>query len=462
MWKKPWKELKSDEKHSRRNYKWIYERKGEKMLGGGSFLAQDKVLPGTYINFVNAGVASPVIGIRGTAAVPMILNWGPENKVFEVTAEEFQKNSRALFGYSYGDPVMMPVRELFRNMTKGIFCRINGGEKASNSFSTAKYSGILGNSLMTVISKHVDNENKYDVKTLLFGKEMDKQTVISAADLKDNEYVTFKADAELSETAGTSLTGGTNGADVTEQDYTGFLEKMESRSFQILCCPASEEPVKALFAAFTKRMREENGIKFQTVMHQYSQADYEGVISVENQTEEEPVGLIYWTAGAEAACAVNETIENKVYNGEYTVKTGYTQEQLSEGITAGKLLFHKVGDEVRVLRDINTLTSYTAEKGNDFSSNQTIRVLDQIGNDIAAIFNNRYLGKIPNDEAGRVSLWNDIVSYVKQMAGRRAIEAVKSDDIQVEKGQTKRSVVVNFPVEPINSMSQLYMTVVVQ
>ena len=98
------------------------------------------------------------------------------------------------------------------------------------------------------------------------------------------------------------------------------------------------------------------------------------------------------------------------------------------------------------MRDINTLTSYTAEKGNDFSSNQTIRVLDQIGNDIAAIFNNRYLGKIPNDEAGRVSLWNDIVTYVKQMAGRRAIEAVKSDDIQVEKGQTKRSVVVNFPV----------------
>ena len=62
--KKQWKELKSDEKQSRRNYKRIYERKGEEMLGGGSFLAQDKVLPGTYMNFVNAGAASPVIGIR--------------------------------------------------------------------------------------------------------------------------------------------------------------------------------------------------------------------------------------------------------------------------------------------------------------------------------------------------------------------------------------------------------------
>ena len=112
--------------------------------------------------------------------------------------------------------------------------------------------------------------------------------------------------------------------------------------------------------------------------------------------------------------------------------------------------------------DINTLVNYTDEKGEDFSNNQTVRVLDQIGNDIAAIFNNRYLGKIPNDDAGRVSLWNDIVSYVKQMAGIRAIEAVESKKIKVEKGQTKRSVVVNLPVEPINCMSQLYMTVVVQ
>ena len=58
-------------------------------------------------------------------------------------AEEIQKNSRDIFGYSYGDPAMMPVRELFRNMTKGIFCRINGGEKASNNYSTARYSCIL-------------------------------------------------------------------------------------------------------------------------------------------------------------------------------------------------------------------------------------------------------------------------------------------------------------------------------
>lgn len=86
-------------------------------------------------------------------------------------------------------------------------------------------------------------------------------------------------------------------------------------------------------------MRDEAGVKFQTVLHQYSKADYEGVISVENEAEESAVGLVYWAAGAEAACAVNKTIENKVYDGEYTVKTSYTQAQLADAIKAGKLMF---------------------------------------------------------------------------------------------------------------------------
>lgn len=432
------------------------------MLGGGSFTAQNKVLPGAYINFVNAASAASMMGIRGTVAVPMVLDWGTEKTVIEMTAEDFSKNSLEVFGYSYDDPKMLPVRELFRNMTKGIFYRLNGGAKASNDFCTAKYSGERGNSLMTVISKHVDDESKFDVITLLGGKEIEIQTVTAATELKENRYVSFKKDATLAETAGTSLTGGSNGDEVSGEEYSGFLEKIESRSFQILCCPAKEEQVKALFSAFTKRMREENGIKFQTVVHQYTAADYEGVISVENEAAEDSAGLVYWVAGAEAACAVNKTVENMVYDGEYTVKAEYTQLQLTDGIKAGKLFFHKVGDEIRVLMDINTLVNYTDEKGEDFSNNQTVRVLDQIGNDIAAIFNNRYLGKIPNDDAGRVSLWNDIVSYVKQMAGIRAIEAVESKKIKVEKGQTKRSVVVNLPVEPINCMSQLYMTVIVQ
>lgn len=93
---------------------------------------------------------------------------------------------------------------------------------------------------------------------------------------------------------------------------------------------------------------------------------------------------------------------------------------------------------------------------------QTHRVLDQIANDIATLFNTRYLGKIPNDADGRMSLWNDIVAHHKALQDIRAIENFNSEDVTVEAGETKRSIVVSDAITIVNAMAQLYMTVVVQ
>ena len=126
------------------------------------------------------------------------------------------------------------------------------------------------------------------------------------------------------------------------------------------------------------------------------------------------------------------------------------------------MALHQVNGDVRVLTDINTFVSVTDEKSEDFSSNQTIRVLDQIGNDIAAVFNDKYLGKIPNDNAGRISLWNDIVSHHQQLQAIRAIENFTAEDVTVEAGESKKSVVVNDYVTPTNAMEKLYMQVIVE
>ena len=64
-----------------------------------------------------------------------------------------------------------------------------------------------------------------------------------------------------------------------------------------------------------------------------------------------------------------------------------------------------------------------------FSSNQTIRVLDQIANDIAVLFGKKYIGKVPNDASGRVSLWNDIVKHHQELQNIRAIENFSSDNV---------------------------------
>lgn len=127
------------------------------------------------------------------------------------------------------------------------------------------------------------------------------------------------------------------------------------------------------------RMREEVGLKFQCVVHKYNSFDYEGVVSVENNESNE---LVYFVCGLIGGCEVNKSNTNREYDGEFKIKGEYTQLELEDGIKTGKFMFHKVGNDFKVLEDINTLTTYTVEKGKDFSSNQTLRVMDEIANDL--------------------------------------------------------------------------------
>lgn len=431
------------------------------MLGGGIYTKQNKVLPGTYINFVSAAGKKEGMA-RGVIAMPVILSWGPECEIMNVTKDAFEEESLTALGYPRTVPEMLPFREMFRNASLVYVYRLNsGGAKASNDHAEAVYSGQRGNDIRLVIQKNVENESLFDVRTMVDTTVVDSQIVADASGLEDNGFVTFKKDVALTETAGMPLTGGEDGS-VTGAAYQDFLNALEQKSFQVIGCPTKDESTMNLFIAYTKRMREELGIKIQTVVYRAAHADHEGVISVENSASEDETGLVYWTAGAAAACAVNKSNTNKVYDGEYTVKVSYTQTQLSDAIRGGKFIFHQVGDEVRVLRDINTLVTFTEEKNSDFSDNQTIRVLDTIGNGVASLFAENFMGKVPNNDSGRVSLWNEIVTVCKSLAAQQAIEPVDSEKITVAAGESKRSVVVSVSLQPVNCMDQMYMTVIVE
>ena len=116
---------------------------------------------------------------------------------------------------------------------------------------------------------------------------------------------------------------------------------------------------------------------------------------------------------------------------------------------------------MRVLQDINSLVTISDTKGDVFKDNQTIRVIDQIANDLAVLFKNKYLGTVPNDAAGRISLWTDIVKHHEQLQNIRAIENFADTDVTVSQGDTKKAVVVTDVVTVVNAMAQLYMTVTV-
>lgn len=254
--------------------------------------------------------------------------------------------------------------------------------------------------------------------------------------------------------------------DMDEGDTASdVVAAFEPYDFNILAAYTAESADATQYITAIKSWRDDMGKKCQVVVYNQTAPDYEGVINVVSTVSDEGAdahALVAWVAGAEAGANVNESCTNMLYDGEYAVVTDKTQTELEDAIEAGQLAFHLVYGEVRVLEDINSLTTTSDEKGEDFKSNQTIRVIDQIANDIAKLFNTKYLGKIPNNASGRVSLWADIVSHHRQLEEIQAIENFDSSLVTVEQGNSKKAVVVNDVITPVNAMAQLYMTVVIQ
>lgn len=429
-------------------------------LGGGRFTAQNRGLPGTYINFVSATAATATLSDRGIAAIALPLPWGPVGEMITVTGEEFVRRSRELFGRSYTHPDLAALRDLFAGAHTAHLYRLGAGStRASSMLGRAKYAGSLGN-LITIVVR--EEGNRFGIETQFEGVVIDYQIVATRAELVDNDFVEFaRTGADFMLIPPVPFTGGAD-AEPTVADFEAFLEASENYAFHTMGCVSADNSVKEMFARHTMRMREEVGVKFQCVMHRYAEADHEGVISVENTAAEDDTALVYWVTGASAGCPVNRSLTNRRYRGEFTVEANYTQRELEERLADGQFLFYRLSGEVRVVEDMNTLTTVTADKSLDFALNQTIRVLDTVATDIAALFSERYLGIVPNDNAGRFSLWGDIVAHHRQLETLRAIETFNPQDITVEPGESKRSVVVTNRIMPVSAMSQLYMTVVVQ
>ena len=367
-------------------------------LGGGTFLVQNKVLPGAYINFISVAQASATLSDRGIVTIPLAMNWGPEGKIFTVEQADFIKNSQKIFGYAYTADELKPMREIFLHAKTVHFFRLgSSGVKASNTYATAKYPGTRGNDLRVVITANENSTEQkplFDVETFLGTVQVDLQEGVAAiTDLKANAYVDWKSSGTLSLTASLPLTGGTNGT-VADSDYQTYLDQAEAYTFNAMGCTESKATITALFAAFAKRMRDDVGKKFQVVLFR-KLADYEGVVSVKNglTSDKTSTALIPWVTGVIGGTAVNKSATNMTYDGEYDVDTDFTQTQLENGIREGSFMFHRVDEAVCVLTDINSFISITDEKSSDFSSNQTIRVLDQIANDIAVLFGKKYLAR---------------------------------------------------------------------
>jgi hypothetical protein len=439
-------------------------------MAGGTWVTQNKVRPGIYVNVKSVPDSLGNVSDRGIVALPLIMNWGIEATVVELNSESDFMN---LCGYDLFDSNLYTyataatptnqlfyIREALKNSKTVYLYRLNTGVKATKTFGnlvcTAKYTGLRGNDISVAIQQNIDDNTKFDVITYVSGFVVDTQYLLATvADVKGNKWVDFSGTGVLATAAGAALINGTNGT-VSSTNYSDFITAIEVKDFNTTGYIGDDSDIKALFEAFVTRLRDSEGRKIQAVLFNSASSDYEGIISVKNE-----VTLVAWVTGATAGANVNESLTYKLYNGDVPVNPVYTNSQIITALEAGEFVFTKNSSgKVIVEQDINTFLTFTADKGKDFRKNRAIRVLDAIAGDAKKIYESYYIGKVNNNADGRNLLKNELISYMNTLQGINAVQNFNAQtDIEVLAGNESDSVVLNLYAQPVDAIEKIYITV---
>ena len=86
-------------------------------MAGGTWIDQNKVRPGVYINYKSAPASLATMGERGTVAIARVMDWGEQGKFYTIESP----SDCAQFGHAITDPEMLFVRQILlgSNRTQG-------------------------------------------------------------------------------------------------------------------------------------------------------------------------------------------------------------------------------------------------------------------------------------------------------------------------------------------------------
>lgn len=440
-------------------------------MAGGTWTTQNKVRPGVYIRFTSSEGLNLTVGDRGTVAICEPMSWGP---VAQVMTVEAGVDTTPFCGYDITQPQAQFLNEIFKgsNRTpapqKVLLYRptadssVQATVTTGNLTATALYPGARGNDISIVITESVDTPDTFAVTTVVDGTIVDSQNGATVSDLTANDWVTFSGTGVLAATTGAPLTGGANGT-VQTAAYTTFLTAIEPYQFDIIIYDGTDATTQGAFAAFVKRLSDDNGQYCQAVLAGATNPDTRYVINVlngatlDNGTVLTPQQATWWVGGASAGAAYNQSLTYSTYPGAVAT-TPLSNSQIIAALEAGQFLFTAENGAVRVEQDINSLVTYTTDITEVYHKNRVIRLCNTIANDIFEQFSNTFLGSVNNNELGRSQFKAAIVGYLVQIEANQGIQNFSADDVEVLPGQAIDAVIVNLAIQPVDAVEKLYIT----
>lgn len=436
---------------------------------GGTF---DKLVgkerPGTYINFESTRNDVVNNNTRGIALIPLFgHNYGPTKEFFNIYSSapdaEFSKLGMSIYD---DNDYMLLIREAFKKASQVVVYIVGPDKKATASVEpltvTAKYCGTLGNKMKLVIEANAING--YDVSVYLDTTKLYYQEgVVNVSDLNANNYVDWSGTGALVATkAGVNFTGGTD-TNITNSEYTSFLDNTENITFNVACCPFTDSSIHTAIKTKVKYYRDDVGRKVQFVVPDFA-ADYEGIINVTNAVTVDGKDLTNaqtcaYVAGLTASADAVTSNTFVAYEGATGIVGEKNHEQAVKAIKNGEFFFSKDSSgNVVVEYDINSLVTFKDKKDKSYRKNKVIRVFDSFAESILLNFPPN---KFNNDEDG----WDIMEGIGKKILQRFVdIGAIKNvdfdNDFKVDRSNSEGDeTYFNIYLQPVDSAEKLFFTV---
>lgn len=476
-------------------------------MAGGSFLFENKIRPGCYIQLKGVPSAQSSMSERGIAVI--LMNADSGGLLTELSANDILTGActKAGFPISMFTDTKNPLNYLYPYVNKIFIGRLNyGGDTASANVimgdgdpllsASARFPGTFGNSITISIVAEQTGQGKYRgvgffVRTAVNNVVVDEQNIKLPGDLVDNDYVTFtKATAltAFSAVASVSLTGGTNGTE-SDTNLGKILGRLTGLQWNTIAYCGSDTN-RNLVVTYIRNLRENKGKYRQAVIYNKADADYEGVISTfqafavdgddidflstenadtakEAQRQaalhQRQMFAVSYVAGITAGADVNisNTYRLAPANVIGLVPDHEEDEDVESDLRAGLLTFTRNSEsQIVVEKDINTLHTYDMRRTRPFSKNRVIRCLDEMSNTKTLVWERSFIGKIDNNETGRNLFKAQVLRIIDDLV---SIGAVSSGEIEVvvEQGDTPDSVRSYEQLRPIDAMEILYSYVTV-
>lgn len=201
-------------------------------------------------------------------------------------------------------------------------------------------------------------------------------------------------------------------------DYSDALARLTSKKWNYLAIPGLQVAEVDTISTWIKGKRDTDHKTFKAVLPD-SASDHEGIINFTTGGIE--VGADTYTA-AQYCCRIAGILAGLPLSRSSTYYELSEVDDITESLTpdtdidAGELiLIKKPSGAIKIGRGVNSLTTTSASKGEDFKKIKIIEGVDMVNDDIRDTFDEEYVGKVINNYDNKILFLAAVNAYFKEL-----------------------------------------------